>query len=494
MKKLVINEAWNEELIDDNGFIFVITVEDFLENLYYVHDSSTDEAVMRDSFDALKIHFKEVDGSCCISLVKLPNTTQVQDLIARADFQKNDRDLIGELLGRMDCEVLDAFSTKLEEAKKRKKKIKGSLPFNSITYTTGDPVYNMKMFNKLHGTDFEDQIKDATKEAEKETAPVIDTTVDTGASSGEGSLSGETSTASEGSVGEASGGESAGAGEGAGGLGESMDIKETIINEDDLYAHVDYSTVNLPNGIKLLSQTDVEAFVKELEPGQLFEIGYITPFTLYAHVDDYFKVLKATVFKGYTGIDYRDVSVGSEEEKAARLAKAKQDIIDNPDGAHGWTLNPDGFSADYRGQTNKLAHNTGSKDDWAEIAGKRVDMNRLLFYPETGSVPKSAYYVGYRAIETDANGKKTQAKYFEWVRVDRKNIYKTFMDRFNEFLIQDSKAYTPEEAAWVQKKLGMTMPEFILKYPTVSVNNYKIATKFGIDPIEYVKKYPYTRR
>lgn len=496
MKKLIINEDWQGEEIAVNDTIFVVALEDFTNNLYWIWDSSTDEAVARDSFEAAINGLKEINYDYCkVSLVKLPNTSQVKDLIELiGTMPQSNKDLMGELLGRVDCEVLDVYNTKLEEAKKRKKKVKGSLPFSSITYTTGDPAYNIKMFNKLNGTDFEDQIKDATKEAEKETAPVIDATVDAGASSGEGTLVGETNTASEGSAGEASsGGESAG--EGAGGLGESMDIKEeTIITEDNLYAHVNMSTLNLPDEIKLLSQKDVEAFVKELEPGQLFEIGYITPISTYAQLDDNFRVLKATVFTGYTGIDYRDVSVGSEEEKAARLAKAKQDIINNPDGAHGWTLNPDGFSADYRGQTNKLAHNVEKKSDYGWIEGKKIDMNRILFYPETGSKPKAAYYVGYRAIKTVENGKKVQDNYFEWTRVDHKDVYKTFMDRFNDFIIQDSKAYTPDEADWVQKKLGLTMPEFILKYPTVSVNNYKIATKFGIDPIEYVKKYPYTRK
>ena len=61
-------------------------------------------------------------------------------------------------------------------------------------------------------------------------------------------------------------------------------------------------------------------------------------------------------------------------------------------------------------------------------------------------------------------------------------------------MVTDSKAFTPDEEAWVQKKLGLTMPEFIQKFPGVSVNNYKIATKFGMDPIEYVNKYPFTKR
>ena len=482
MKKLIINEDWEEELVNITDSIFIITVEDFANSLYYIHNVSLDEAAARTSFEVLKESFKEADGYCCISLVKLPNNTQIRDLIERAEIQRNDKDLVGELLGRIDCEVLETFSTKLEEAKRRKKKAKGSLPFNSITYTTGDPVYNMKMFNKQMGTDFEDQIKDATKEAEKETAEVVDAAVEAGEASETGSLDSGEGISSESSVGESSGGD------GGAGLGEALEI-----NEDDLYAHVNKSTLNLPDEIKLLPQAEVEAFIKELDPAQLFEVGYVTPFTLYSQLTNYFEVLKATVFNGYTGIDYRDVSVGSDEEKAARLIRAKQQIADNPDGAHGWTLNPKGFSAEYRGQTNKLARNV-RKDDFANIGGQKVDMNRILFYPELGSKSKAAYYLGYKPVSVDASGNKQVAPTFTWIKLKHNELADEFMKRFKEFLIEDSKAFTPEDAAWVQKKLGMTMTEFAEKFPGVSVANYKIATKLGIDPIEYVDKYPFTKR
>ena len=494
MKKLIINEKWQEEEISVNDIIFVIVIEDFTNNLHWIWDNSTDEAIARDSFEAAINGFKEINYDYCkVSLVKLPNTSQVKDLIELiGTMPQSNKDLMGELLGRVDCEVLDVYSTKLEEAKKRKKKNNGYLSGTWLTFTTGDPVYNMKQFNKHMGTDFEDQAKDAAKEAAKETAPAIDATVDAGEVSGSSDL-GSGNISSDAGAGEAGGGEAAGGDAGAG-LGESMDIKEeTIIQEDDLYAHVNKSTLNLPDEVKLLSQSEVEAFIKELDPAQLFEVGYITPFTLYSQLNRYFKVLKATVFKGYTGIDYRDVSVGDEEEKARRLARAKQQIADNPNGAHGWALNPDGFSAEYRDQTNKLARNV-HKDSVAVINGQVIDMNRLLFYPELGSRSKASYYLGYKAVKTDANGSKYEANQFTWVKLDKKELVDEFLKHFKEFMVEDSKAFTPEEAAWVQKKLGMTMPEFIDKYPGVSVNNYKIATKFGMDPVEYVNKYPFTQR
>ena len=60
--------------------------------------------------------------------MKLPNTSQVKDLIELiGTMPQSNKDLMGELLGRVDCEVLDVYSTKLEEAKKRKKKNNGYL-------------------------------------------------------------------------------------------------------------------------------------------------------------------------------------------------------------------------------------------------------------------------------------------------------------------------------------------------------------------------------
>ena len=334
MKKIIINEDWQEEVIEATDSIFAVIIEDYTNNLYHIYADGTEEAYIRDAFAAVVNSLKDIEGeSIHVSLVKLPYTTQTSDLITIASEKTTDRDTISEILGRIDCEVLDSFSTRLQEAKKKKKK--GSLsPFSSMRVTMGDPAYDIAMFNKRMGTDFEDQAKQAAKEAEKAAAPAVDAAVDAGETSGSGDLGGTTASGESSSSGEASGGDSAGGDAGAG-LGEAMEIKETIINEDDLYAHVNMSTINLPDEVKLLSQTEVEAFVKELEPGQLFEVGYITPFNLYSHLANNFKVLKATVFKGYTGIDYRDVSVGDEEEKAARLAKAKQDIIDHPDGAHG---------------------------------------------------------------------------------------------------------------------------------------------------------------
>ena len=487
MKKLIINENWEEEAVSITDFIYLVIVEDLINNLYYIYDDSTEESVARTSFEVIVDSLKDVDWSCYVHLVKLPNTPQVQDLVEMGNRKSTNRDLISEILGRPDCEVLETYSTKLQESRKKKKK--GSLsPFSSMTITTGDPVYNMKMFNKHMGTDFEDQAKEAAKEASKETASAIDAAVE----AGEGSLAGAEATPA---TGESSSGEGASSsGEGGAGLGESMDIKEeTIIQEDDLYAHVNKSQVNLPDDVKLLSQAEVEAFVKELDPAQLFEVGYITPFTLYSQINSYFKVLKATVFKGYTGIDYRDVSLGSDEEKAARLERAKQQIKDNPDGAHGWMLNPDGFSAEYRGQTNKLARNV-HKADTADIGGQKIDMNRILFYPELGSKSKAAYYVGYKKVTADAQGRLVEEPNFTWVKLGHKDVVGEFMKHFREFMIENAKVYTPEEAAWVQKKLNMTMPEFIEKYPGVSVASYKIAVKFGMDPVEYVNKYPFTKR
>ena len=116
MKKLIINEKWQEEEISVNDIIFVIVIEDFTNNLHWIWDNSTDEAIARDSFEAAINGFKEINYDYCkVSLVKLPNTSQVKDLIELiGTMPQSNKDLMGELLGRVDCEVLDVYSTKLE--------------------------------------------------------------------------------------------------------------------------------------------------------------------------------------------------------------------------------------------------------------------------------------------------------------------------------------------------------------------------------------------
>lgn len=133
----------------------------------------------------------------------------------------------------------------LVEEKKKKKKVSGAY----LTFTTGNPDYNCKMFNKRMGTDFEDQIKDATKEAEKE-ADAVETAIDAEAaaidagigatvdiaSPGEAAAeaAGDTGTsAGDAGAGDAGAGDSGAAGgEGGGAMGESLvEAKEENIEE-----------------------------------------------------------------------------------------------------------------------------------------------------------------------------------------------------------------------------------------------------------------------
>lgn len=113
----------------------------------------------------------------------------------------------------------------LVEEKKKKKKVSGAY----LTFTTGNPDYNCKMFNKRMGTDFEDQIKDATKDAEKE-ANAVETAVDAEAAaidSGTGATvdvagPGEAAAADAGDTGAGDGGAAGAGGEGGGAMGESL--------------------------------------------------------------------------------------------------------------------------------------------------------------------------------------------------------------------------------------------------------------------------------
>ena len=471
MKKIIVNENWDDEIIEDNSNYFAVIVEDYSNNLHYVFAYGFDENQIRLEFKTLVNAFKESEqDSFNISFVKLPNTSQVRQLLEIGhENSVNSDEAVANLLARVDCELLDEFSNRLQEAKKRKKQ-KGSLsPFSSMTLTTGDPVLNMKHFNKMMGTDFECNKCNKPAEAAAETANVEVAGGESPAGASEGA--GEMSGASEG-----------------GSMTEELKLEkliENMINEADFYAHVDEKQLALPAEIELVPQKQVEDFIKQLSPEEEFEVGYITPIHLYSDIEQYFSILKATTFRGYTGIDYRDVRANKDTvaDYDQRLAKAAKEIEDNPNGAKGHILNMTGFTTDYR-MTNKLALNP-HKSNEVILNGQKMDLSKLLFYPAQDSKPESVYFFGFRNQSKDN---------FTYSKMSRSDIPQEVTNRLKEIIMARSTAFSQEDINFIKKKLNMTVDQFMDAYPGVSVANYKMAQKFGMSPEEYVKKYPFSRR
>ena len=202
---------------------------------------------------------------------------------------------------------------------------------------------------------------------------------------------------------------------------------EEILDEEKSYSHKYMTEFEVPPQVKLLSQKEVEDFIKQMDPEELFKVGYITPMRFYTELNDKFDLVKATEMEGYTGIDYRYANVDAADADT-RLEIAKQQIADNQNGVdklHGYRLNPKGdkFSTAYR-DTNKLALNpektnvqtiyaTDEKGEVLKdangkpIVADKIDMNKILFYPKVGSKPNVTYYLdlhdgkGFRVVERD---------------------------------------------------------------------------------------------
>ena len=154
MRKIVINEDWQEEEILDPEDICAVILKQGSNDGGYVKSFDIDNHKMQDVYNDLTNQYADVgtDGCLNIYLIQLPNTNQVNDLLKVASYNGEERDpeaiaAVNALCNRPDCEILESWSPSLTEAKKKKKVC------DSITYTTGYPDWDIKHFNKMMGTD-----------------------------------------------------------------------------------------------------------------------------------------------------------------------------------------------------------------------------------------------------------------------------------------------------------------------------------------------------
>ena len=227
MKKIIINENWEEEIIEDKSSFFVLIFTQG-SNAGYIKAFSTDlEEILAQYRELLKYYSDTAfESFASIFVIKVPNTLQVKDMLEKASYigdENNEEklEIINHLLNRADCEYLEETHLEtLEEAKKKKKRKKRKTP--RVTYTTGWPWYNDHMFNHHIGSCDCDKDKD---EAGEDAANNANDAIGGGESVGDaGSAGGNLG-------GDFGGGDSAG-GEG-GAMGESL-VNEAVDYYDQI--------------------------------------------------------------------------------------------------------------------------------------------------------------------------------------------------------------------------------------------------------------------
>lgn len=277
----------------------------------------------------------------------------------------------------------------MTEAKKKKKQ---SAPYTNCTFTTGNPDLNIKHFNKMAGTDFED---------------IADKAQDSVDGEGNNEPASQVSTLTTNEA-----------------TGESMLEAKIFSKKANLYFEI-------PNHIVPLQEKEVSEFIAKLPPQETFKVGYITPIYFYKKLLGKFSLLKCTEMTGYTGVDYWDTKIGAVAVDST-TAKDSLAQIEDPKGTTkyiGKERSHDGTGMDYANNIVK-SHIAGMRKDYAQVnkTVKQADgqiylydekgriakdekgnpiiteiipnLKTILFYPQTGSTPKVKYYIDLN----DGNG------------------------------------------------------------------------------------------
>lgn len=284
------------------------------------------------------------------------------------------------------------------------------------------------------------------------------------------------------------------------------DCRESLV-EDTAYSHKLGTKFEVPPQIKLLDQMQVEDFIKQLAPEELFRVGYVTPLYFYSELDDKFNLVKATEMEGYTGLDYRDASVDAADHDE-RVANAQRQINTYINGAEGHKLNREGekFSTSYRA-TNKLALNPAKSNEYIEyeldaegkpvvdakgekVIKAKIDMNKILFYPKVGSTPITHYYVDFH------NGQGFKP-------IKREVLVDTLYKFITEVEKANAMGVSKTDLMWIQKKgygnikkdSEGAIEAFYKDHPEkYAISIYRKAEELGIPVDEYAKEHPYSTR
>ena len=284
------------------------------------------------------------------------------------------------------------------------------------------------------------------------------------------------------------------------------------LEEAAIYSHKLQKEFEIPDEVKVLDQKQVEDFIKQLAPEELFTIGYVTPIRFYKELDDLFSLVKATELEGYTGMDYRDaVADQTVADHDERVANAQRQIDQYKDGAEGHKLNKTGekFSTSYR-DTNKLALNPKKPNERIEydyelddqgnvkkgshgkpiikkdaeghdIVLARQDMNKILFYPKVGSRPKVTYYVDFK----NGDGLK---------KINRNVLVQTVYKKIVEMSYGIKATVTDADMKWLKQQGYPSLEDFYKFHKGIPVPIFRKAQSLGVDPWKFWKEHPFSPR
>ena len=129
MKKIIINENWEEEIIEDNSNFFVLIFKQG-SNAGYVKAFSPNNEEILDKYQELVSQYEDAafEVPTNILIIKVPATGQVKVMLDQALYTGEENnpeqvEILNHLLGRADCEYIGETNLEtLEEAKKKKKR------------------------------------------------------------------------------------------------------------------------------------------------------------------------------------------------------------------------------------------------------------------------------------------------------------------------------------------------------------------------------------
>lgn len=174
MTDIKVNSNWDFEEVETPTPLFAVIYKHELDKEGYVDFYSEDEDIATYNFEKLCDYYIDINASedSIVYLVQLPNTDEIKEKLDKADLfsemsNSESIELVTELLQHRDCVVLVEWQNEeeLTEAKKKKKKRKKRRKTPKVTYMTGWPWYNDRMFNRHNGTEDEDAGEDAADSA-----------------------------------------------------------------------------------------------------------------------------------------------------------------------------------------------------------------------------------------------------------------------------------------------------------------------------------------
>lgn len=347
-------------------------------------------------------------------------------------------------------------NSSITEAKKKKKKVA-----SSVTTTTGSVGVNIDRFNDAMGR--------PTKYAQDPQA------IDGGFGGYHADASMIHMSVPDGATGAADGADCSSGGD-CGGMGESL-------SEAKIFSAKVKDYIDIPDSVKLLDKLEVSRVLQQLQPREIFKVGYITPVYFYKKLLDKFTLIKLTQLRGFTGVDARDLAneitakySGEVDSRAANQTLDPNGHTDynqiynqysseQDDDKHVDVSNEDEYSPygedRFNTENNKVKSRiNGMRKDYGEneinktvkqgdieiyeidpatgrpkydktgrpiVKEKVTDLKTILFVPETNSKPVVRYFLDLK----DNEG------FFE---VDRSDLVDTIYKKVFDVIAKDIKS------------------------------------------------------